>query len=477
MPAEQLSLGQGIGLQDTYRDYVPEMLQTMRAHDAYLEREAERMRQDRMAREKRKDDLADKMNNVFVDSKDLWGDYADEIKLDVADLVDYTQKKWRDNDSYNPRTDSELVKKLYNIQSQIGRYKVATKRIIDDTNLAAKTDKFDVNDKWANAIKSGKSSELKKVQEEYIAEHGLDPGLIPIDGLYTTGLIKARVTPKDFLPSLQSSAKKLVDDLSKSASINGHDIRILTSSPETIQTGWVAFKNSNPNYMQARATAIDMGSTAEEYDNMFYNAYKNSVDNIASNLPSPQKTYADKAREKYVVGEGEQDARRKTIGLGARDFTEKTITKVGGGMLPIDIYKNQNDYSIQGKPTGAILKDKKTGELFMEIAVPDPNMAKPEGWEDMSEGEKNKWYEEQYMEDPNRFQADFAPLTNNANKTKLEGTIGRNANSLFNKTTTAASDKKNQYTERQSKALDVFRKKFNREPSKAELQQILSKFK
>jgi hypothetical protein len=64
----------------------------------------------------------------------------------------------------------------------------------------------------------------------------------------------------------------------------------------------------------------------------------------------------------------------------------------------------------------------------MEVAVPDPNMVKPEGWEDMSEFDKNKWYEEQYRQDPNKFQFDFAPLKNNFNKTKLEGTIGRNPN-------------------------------------------------
>ena len=78
------SLGQAIGLQDTHRDYVPEMLQTMRLEDAYLEREAARIRQERLNREKKKDEFYDKMINVFMDSKDLWGDYADEIKVDVA---------------------------------------------------------------------------------------------------------------------------------------------------------------------------------------------------------------------------------------------------------------------------------------------------------------------------------------------------------------------------------------------------------
>ena len=41
------SLGQAIGLQDTHRDYVPEMLKTMRLEDAYLEKEAARIRQER----------------------------------------------------------------------------------------------------------------------------------------------------------------------------------------------------------------------------------------------------------------------------------------------------------------------------------------------------------------------------------------------------------------------------------------------
>ena len=158
--------------------------------------------------------------------------------------------------------------------------------------------------------------------------------------------------------------------------------------------------------------------------------------------------------------------------MGARDFTEKTITRVGGGMMPVDVYKNQNDYSIHGKPTGALLKDKKTGELFMEVAVPDPNMVKPEGWEDMSEFDKNKWYEEKYRQDPNKFQFDFAPLKNNFNKTKLEGTIGRNPESLFK-----SKNQNSGYSERQKKALSAFKSKFKREPSKEELQKILSKFK
>lgn len=468
------SLGQAIGLQDTHRDYVPEMLKTMRSEDAYLEREAGRIRQERLNREKKKDEFYDKMNNVFVDGKDLWGDYADEIKVDVAELVDYTQKKWRENDSYNPRTDSELMNKLYNINANIGKYKVYTKRIIEDANLAAKTDKYNVNEKWANAIKSGKSAELRKVQEEMVREKGLDPDLIPIDGGYTTGLLTAKVTPKDFLPALQLSAKKLTDDLLKSANVNGHDVRTLTSSPEAIQTGWVAFKNSNPDYIKAKEIAMDQGVTADEFDANFYEVYRNSVDNTVSNLPSNNaKSSMDKAREKYIVEDDEQDVKRKIIGLGARDFTEKTITRVGGGMLPVDVYKNQNDYSIQGKPTGALLKDKKTGELFMEVAVPDPNMVKPEGWEDMSEFDKNKWYEEQYRQDPNKFQFDFAPLINNFNKTKLKGTIGRDPESLFNKSKTQNSG----YSERQKKALSAFKSKFKREPSKEELQKILSKFK
>lgn len=467
------SLGQAIGLQDTHRDYVPEMLQTMRLEDAYLEREAGRIRQERLNREKKKDEFYDKMNNVFVDSKDLWGDYADEIKVDVAELVDYTQKKWRENDSYNPRTDSELMNKLYNVNANIGKYKVYTKRIIEDANMAAKTDRYNVNEKWANAIKSGKSAELRKVQEEMVREKGLDPDLIPIDGGYTTGLLTAKVTPKDFLPALQSSAKKLTDDLLKSANVNGHDVRTLTSSPEAIQTGWVAFKNSNPAYIKAKEIAMDQGVTADEFDTNFFEVYKNSVDNTVSNLPSSNaKSSMDKAREKYIVGDNEQDAKRKIIGLGARDFTEKTITRVGGGMLPVDVYKNQNDYSIQGKPTGALLKDKKTGELFMEVAVPDPNMVKPEGWEDMSEFDKNKWYEEQYRQDPNKFNFDFAPLKDNFNKTKLEGTIGRNPESLFK-----SKNQNNGYSERQKKALSAFKSQFKREPSKEELQQILSKFK
>ena len=467
------SLGQAIGLQDTHRDYVPEMLQTMRSEDAYLEREAVRIRQERLNREKKKDEFYDKMNNVFVDSKDLWGDYADEIKVDVAELVDYTQKKWRENDSYNPRTDSELMNKLYNVNANIGKYKVYTKRIIEDANLAAKTDKYNVNEKWANAIKSGKSAELRKVQEEMVREKGLDPDLIPIDGGYTTGLLTAKVTPKDFLPALQSSAKKLTDDLLKSANVNGHDVRTLTSSPEAIQTGWVAFKNSNQAYIGAKEIAMDQGFTADEFDTIFFEAYKNYVDKTVSNLPSNNaKSSMDKAREKYIVGDNEQDSKRKIIGLGVRDFTEKTITRVGGGMMPVDVYKNQNDYSIYGKPTGALLKDKKTGELFMEVAVPDPNMVKPDGWEDMSEFDKNKWYEEQYRQDPNKFQFDFAPLRDNFNKTKLEGTIGRDPESLFKS--------KNQnigYSERQKKALSAFKSKFKREPSKEELQKILSKFK
>lgn len=467
------SLGQAIGLQDTHRDYVPEMLKTMRLEDAYLEREAVRIRQERLNREKKKDEFYDKMNNVFLDSKDLWGDYADEIKVDVAELVDYTQKKWRENDSYNPRTDSELMNKLYNVNANIGKYKVYTKRIIEDANMAAKTDKYNVNEKWANAIKSGKSAELRKVQEEMVREKGLDPDLIPIDGGYTTGLLTAKVTPKDFLPALQSSAKKLTDDLLKSANVNGHDVRTLTSSPEAIQTGWVAFKNSNPAYIKAKEIAMDQGVTADEFDTNFFEVYKNSVDNTVSNLPSSNaKSSMDKAREKYIVGDNEQDVKRKIIGLGARDFTEKTITRVGGGMMPVDVYKNQNDYSIHGKPTGALLKDKKTGELFMEVAVPDPNMAKPEGWEDMSEFDKNKWYEEQYRQDPNKFNFDFAPLKDNFNKTKLEGTIGRNLESLFK-----SKNQNNGYSERQKKALSAFKSQFKREPSKEELQQILSKFK
>lgn len=467
------SLGQAIGLQDTHRDYVPEMLQTMRLEDAYLEREAGRIRQERLNREKKKDEFYDKMNNVFVDSKDLWGDYADEIKVDVAELVDYTQKKWRENDSYNPRTDSELMNKLYNVNANIGKYKVYTKRIIEDANLATKTDKYNVNEKWANAIKSGKSAELRKVQEEMVREKGLDPDLIPIDGGYTTGLITAKVIPKDFLPALQSSAKKLTDDLLKSANVNGHDVRTLTSSPEAIQTGWVAFKNSNPAYIKAKEIAMDQGVTADEFDTNFFEVYKNSVDNTVSNLPSSNaKSSMDKAREKYIVGDNEQDVKRKIIGLGARDFTEKTITRAGGGMMPVDVYKNQNDYSIHGKPTGAILKDKKTGELFMEVAVPDPNMVKPEWWEDMSEFDKNKWYEEQYRQDPNKFNFDFAPLKDNFNKTKLEATIGRNTESLFK-----SKNQNNGYSERQKKALSAFKSQFKREPSKEELQQILSKFK
>lgn len=467
------SLGQAIGLQDTHRDYVPEMLQTMRLEDAYLEREAGRIRQERLNREKKKDEFYDKMNNVFVDSKDLWGDYADEIKVDVAELVDYTQKKSRENDYYNPKADSKVTDKLYNIYANIGKYKVYTKRIIEDANLAAKTDKYNVNEKWANAIKSGKSAELRKVQEEMVREKGLDPDLIPIDGGYTTGLITAKVTPKDFLPALQSSAKKLTDDLLKSANVNGHDVRTLTSSPEAIQTGWVAFKNSNPAYIKAKEIAMDQGVTADEFDTNFFEVYKNSVDNTVSNLPSSNaKSSMDKAREKYIVGDNEQDVKRKIIGLGARDFTEKTITRAGGGMMPVDVYKNQNDYSIHGKPTGAILKDKKTGELFMEVAVPDPNMVKPEGWEDMSEFDKNKWYEEQYRQDPNKFNFDFAPLKDNFNKTKLEATIGRNTESLFK-----IKNQNNGYSERQKKALSAFKSQFKREPSKEELQQILSKYK
>lgn len=467
------SLGQAIGLQDTHRDYVPEMLQTMRLEDAYLEREAGRIRQERLNREKKKDEFYDKMNNVFVDSKDLWGDYADEIKVDVAELVDYTQKKSRENDYYNPKADSKVTDKLYNIYANIGKYKVYTKRIIEDANLAAKTDKYNVNEKWANAIKSGKSAELRKVQEEMVREKGLDPDLIPIDGGYTTGLITAKVTPKDFLPALQSSAKKLTDDLLKSANVNGHDVRTLTSSPEAIQTGWVAFKNSNQAYIGAKEIAMDQGFTADEFDNIFFEAYKNSVDKTVSNLPSSNaKSSMDKAREKYIIGDNEQDVKRKIIGLGARDFTEKTITRVGGGMMPVDVYKNQNDYSIHGKPTGAILKDKKTGELFMEVAVPDPNMVKPEWWEDMSEFDQNKWYEEQYRQDPNKFNFDFAPLKNNFNKTKLEATIGRNPESLFK-----SKNQNNGYSERQKKALSAFKSQFKREPSKEELQQILSKFK
>lgn len=466
------SLGQAIGLQDTHRDYVPEMLQTMRLEDAYMEREAGRIRQERLNREKKKDEFYDKMNNVFVDSKDLWGDYADEIKVDVAELVDYAQKKDRENDFYNPKADFELMNKLYNINANIGKYKVYTKRIIEDANLAAKTDKYNVNEKWANAIKSGKSAELRKVQEEMIREKGLDPDLIPIDGGYTTGLLTAKVTPKDFLPALQSSAKKLTDDLLKLANVNGHDVRTLTSSPEAIQTGWVAFKNSNQAYIGAKEIAMDQGFTADEFDNIFFEAYKNSVDKTVSNLPSSNaKSSMDKAREKYIVGD-EQDAKRKIIGLGARDFTEMTITRVGGGMMPVDVYKNQNDYSIHGKPTGALLKDKKTGELFMEVAVPDPNMVKPEWWEDMSEFDKNKWYEEQYRQDPNKFNFDFAPLKYNFNKTKLEGTIGRNPESLFK-----SKNQNSGYSERQKKALSAFKSKFKREPSKEELQQILSKFK
>lgn len=467
------SLGQAIGLQDTHRDYVPEMLQTMRLEDAYLEREAVRIRQERLNREKKKDEFYDKMNNVFLDSKDLWGDYADEIKVDVAELVDYTQKKSRENDYYNPKADSKVTDKLYNIYANIGKYKVYTKRIIEDANLAAKTDKYNVNEKWANAIKSGKSAELRKVQEEMVREKGLDPDLIPIDGGYTTGLITAKVTPKDFLPALQSSAKKLTDDLLNSANVNGHDVRTLTSSPEAIQTGWVAFKNSNPAYIKAKEIAMDQGVTADEFDTNFFEVYKNSVDNTVSNLPSSNaKSSMDKAREKYIVGDNEQDVKRKIIGLGARDFTEKTITRAGGGMMPVDVYKNQNDYSIHGKPTGAILKDKKTGELFMEVAVPDPNMVKPEWWEDMSEFDKNKWYEEQYRQDPNKFNFDFAPLKDNFNKTKLEATIGRNTESLFK-----IKNQNNGYSERQKKALSAFKSQFKREPSKEELQQILSKYK
>lgn len=467
------SLGQAIGLQDTHRDYVPEMLQTMRLEDAYLEREAGRIRQERLNREKKKDEFYDKMNNVFVDSKDLWGDYADEIKVDVAELVDYTQKKSRENDYYNPKADFKVTDKLYNIYANIGKYKVYTKRIIEDANLAAKTDKYNVNEKWANAIKSGKSAELRKVQEEMVREKGLDPDLIPIDGGYTTGLITAKVTPKDFLPALQSSAKKLTDDLLKSANVNGHDVRTLTSSPEAIQTGWVAFKNSNPAYIKAKEIAMDQGVTADEFDTNFFEVYKNSVDNTVSNLPSSNaKSSMDKAREKYIVGDNEQDVKRKIIGLGARDFTEKTITRAGGGMMPVDVYKNQNYYSIHGKPTGAILKDKKTGELFMEVAVPDPNMVKPEWWEDMSEFDKNKWYEEQYRQDPNKFNFDFAPLKDNFNKTKLEATIGRNTESLFK-----IKNQNNGYSERQKKALSAFKSQFKREPSKEELQQILSKYK
>lgn len=467
------SLGQAIGLQDTHRDYVPEMLKTMRLEDAYLEREAGRIRQERLNREKKKDEFYDKMNNVFVDSKDLWGDYADEIKVDVAELVDYTQKKSRENDYYNPKADFKVTDKLYNIYANIGKYKVYTKRIIEDANLAAKTDKYNVNEKWANAIKSGKSAELRKVQEEMVREKGLDPDLIPIDGGYTTGLITAKVTPKDFLPALQSSAKKLTDDLLKSANVNGHDVRTLTSSPEAIQTGWVAFKNSNPAYIKAKEIAMDQGVTADEFDTNFFEVYKNSVDNTVSNLPSSNaKSSMDKAREKYIVGDNEQDVKRKIIGLGARDFTEKTITRAGGGMMPVDVYKNQNDYSIHGKPTGAILKDKKTGELFMEVAVPDPNMVKPEWWEDMSEFDKNKWYEEQYRQDPNKFNFDFAPLKDNFNKTKLEATIGRNTESLFK-----IKNQNNGYSERQKKALSAFKSQFKREPSKEELQQILSKYK
>ena len=143
------SLGQAIGLQDTHRDYVPEMLKTMRLEDAYLEKEAARIRQERLNREKKKDEFYDKMNNVFMDSKDLWGDYADEIKVDVAELVDYLQKKDRENDFYNPKADFELMNKFYNINANISKYKVYTKRIIEDANLAAKTDKYNVNEKWA----------------------------------------------------------------------------------------------------------------------------------------------------------------------------------------------------------------------------------------------------------------------------------------------------------------------------------------
>lgn len=379
--AEQISLGQGIGLQDKQPDYTHEVLTTMRLADKELRDDAKLKRQQQLQRKKdvEKYDI-DLKNFIIGADSGLWGGYHKDTQAYAAKIFDRIRTERAKDDDYNPRADSELQKLIIDMKSDSDEYKQATNRLNNDIQKAKTLHPEDItlNKELADIVQSGDKQKLLDYQTKQAKETGLEH-LVNPKGLYYGGLYELNDKPTTFLPLLQSDASKLGQQAVRIDNVNGKEVRVSTATPEQIKSGFEAFALTNKSYQKFRNNAIVAEETnpetgqpfkdQNEVDNYFAKRYAASVKQSYANMPIPAEV---KAAEQISSPTAFKDNSGNIIG--------SRVSSIKGGsvkttlIVPVrDESGKENETELENVPIQHIvnLGSVKKPDLKVNITVPE----------------------------------------------------------------------------------------------------------
>lgn len=326
-------------------------------------------------------------------------------------------------ENYSPAYDPELQKLKFEFQQETDKDRQSTKNIVRDLGVKANDakGKFEVNESLLNALN------IKNYDEFLNANGGSD--------YYALGLNKPKPEVLGWTKGATEWATK-----QKAAFIKNPDgSRIL--NPRVFEEQWAAVKNDPSAEWIENANAINLaaGYTPEQSEAQI----KQYILNLLPNQPAPDVSVGPGTGSKAKYAFSEETDYDSALPSGQKaKVTQVTVTKKGGGRLPIDTYTNDKKQEVYGSPTGRVYKLGNTGEVKMEISVPNKDLTTSQEWKDLDDAERQTWLDNKFLEDPNKFEKVSVSITGNEfNKSKFEGSYGKPVQELFKGTSTSSATK------------------------------------